>query len=475
MLAPERLAPDFRNVPGVLIYSGSIVGDATAFRNSVAAAVGNRRVLSALAEAFGQAYQPPLAVPALRIEDMLQNPRALGRAVRTLCDAPVAVFDGSEETPDLMFLLGVRAVVRRGVTVVVHVGKMDAAAWQKVPFNLRELRLVAISDRGNVQDAEPAIREALAEGLKQYTRRPSHYADLPAFEPLRKLGGHKDDYIPRTPQAEVLVLCTFDDSYSEKCWPELQRAIRNHWTPDDEGVGPARRVVDLQSPELVGRRLYEAIRRDAECVVDLTLDRPNVYFELGVRMVANDSGARVVRCRDLVPRPGEEAPGIQQDSGRIDRLLGTRSYLISSDEPEQGVAHALIPDTEWPGGSVSREYVYMLAQTSVYLRQEAGGRNVETLLWSLMEEAIGQDRNQNMVFPVLYAAQSRAVSLQVRRFAFDALLAYIVFTGLLPDERRDGNKRAIALQQVEIMLEDLDLEPPEKDRLKALIAGWKQP
>ena len=43
-----------------------------------------------------------------------------------------------------MLLLGIRSVVRRGVTLVVRKGDITAGTWQEIAFNLRELRLVSI-------------------------------------------------------------------------------------------------------------------------------------------------------------------------------------------------------------------------------------------------------------------------------------------------------------------------------------------
>jgi hypothetical protein len=83
----------------------------------------------------------------VHLEDALANPRAFGRTVRALCDAPVVIFDGTVELPSMMFLLGIRSVVRRGVTVVVRVGQLDAATWQTVAFNLRELSLLSAANR----------------------------------------------------------------------------------------------------------------------------------------------------------------------------------------------------------------------------------------------------------------------------------------------------------------------------------------
>ena len=48
------------------------------------------------------------------------------------------------------------------------------------------------------------------------------------------------------------------------------------------------RTLDLQSPRLVGQALYEQVRWSSWCVVDWTEWRPNVFFELGVRLACSE-------------------------------------------------------------------------------------------------------------------------------------------------------------------------------------------
>jgi hypothetical protein len=50
---------------------------------------------------------------------------------------------------------------------------------------------------------------------------------------------------------------------------------------------PLSRTLDLDSPRVVSAQLFEAIRLTDFCLVDLTGARPNVLFELGVRLAAN--------------------------------------------------------------------------------------------------------------------------------------------------------------------------------------------
>ena len=469
MFEPDRLSPDFQKRSGLLVYSRLAVGEElTAFKNSVTSVLKSKSVRSALVDAVGVTYEEGTQLSSLVLEDALRDPRMIGRTIRTLCDAPIAVFDATIELPSLMLLLGMRSVVRRGITVVVRVGNLDAAVWQELAFTLREIRLVAVSNRSDLR-FEQDVRHAVVEGLTRYARHPFSYSDLPAFDAIRALGGETDDYALRTPDDQVLVLCPFDRGYTRDCWPELQRALRDYWTPGTD-LGPARRVIDLQSPELVGRRLFEAIRRDEECVADLTLNRPNVFFELGARLVANEFGARAVRCQDM---PAAERDNliderVAADAHRIDDIVGTQSYSVSPDLEATRVIDALRLGSRWQGGSLTAGYAFSIAQDSVDIRQEGGGRAIETLLWRTMEDVGGRDRTQKMT-PVMYAYRNAAIRAQARRFTFETLLAYVLVTDKLPQARRDQDKRAIALLELEDILKDLTVDAAEQLRLKTLL------
>lgn len=465
MFAGNRLSPDSREYSGLLLYSRSAVGrESIALTNTVRSAALSARVKSALGSLVTESQ---LAV--ICFEDALTGPRTFGRVIRALCDAPIVVFDGTYELPSLMLLLGIRSVVRRGVTLVVRKGEINTGNWQEIAFNLRELNFVSIVKWSGLA-TEEQVRNALEEGLKLQSRRPYRYADLPAFEGVRYLGAKKEDYEARTRDAEVLVLCPFDSDYSTNVWPEVQRALRDTWG-SNEGAGPARRVIDLQSPEIVGNRLYGSIRRDAECIADLTLNRPNVFFEIGVRLVANENGVRVIRCTDL--HNNQFSAIIGSDAESVDVLLGTRLFKIGEGNPTQAVAKAIQTDVDkWPGGTVTRGYPFSIAQDSVEIQQEAGGHGIASLLWNVKEETVGQDVKQNKSNPSLYV-DNLAIRAQARRFAFDAMLAFVLFTDKLPSECRDYVKRAHALGEMDELINDLELEQSERQWLEKLLANLK--
>lgn len=296
-----RLSPDVTKQPGLLLYAGDSLhgNEEAALKHSVEAVLKKSAIRTQLSEATGSDCPEQVKIFCLRAEEAVKDPRAFGSTLQALCRAPVLIVDGSDVTPAMAFLLGLRSAVRRGVTLLFRVGKMDLDAWENLAFNLRELRVIEVSDRASLSRFEKPLATALEEGLRRYARRPFHYADLPGFDALRNLGSHEDDTSIRVPKEEVLVLCPFDKDYELLCWPQVQRALRDHFLGNDGDASPARRVIDLESPETLNRRLFESIRRDTECIVDLTRRKPNVFFELGFRLAAHPQGARIIRCQDL--------------------------------------------------------------------------------------------------------------------------------------------------------------------------------
>ena len=92
----------------------------------------------------------------------------------------------------------------------------------------------------------------------------------------RKLG-------PRTTPGRLLVLCPFGRDYSEFYEKKLDPIIRGY-----TGNKTPLRMLDLRSPRLVGQALYQQIRWSSRCLVDWTDWRPNVFFELGVRLACSE-------------------------------------------------------------------------------------------------------------------------------------------------------------------------------------------
>ncbi len=214
------------------------------------------------------------------------NPKEYKKTLKKLCYATVAVFDITNYEPAMMLLLGVRSVVKRGITIA-SLGRdylgIDYRIGDPIelPFNIKDLTIISHSKKQFDDKNQPAfiIRNKIHDGLNQLSTLP-HYLDLPAFDAVRDLPpGHRE-----RDTNNVLVLCPYTDTYNELNWKDLSY---NLYLKLVEGAHIFR-ILDLISPRMVSPTIYEFIRRVALCIVDWTAWRPNVFFELGVRLAISD-------------------------------------------------------------------------------------------------------------------------------------------------------------------------------------------
>lgn len=348
---------------------------------------------------------------------VLSSPGAFAHAIEQVCRAELAIFDLTNFEPAVMVLLGVRAVIRRGLTVCVA-GKHDPP-WlgAEPPFHLREVSLVTPPKRD-------ALLARIREGIKQLAQPGDSYRDLPCFDLIRAVPPDPKQRQARAFDAKlnpsILALVPFDPGYVDRNWaqisedlPEIagQTTARLHPKTDegpseaDEAQRPTlRRTLDLDSPRVVSAQLFEAIRLTDFCLVDLTAARPNVLFELGVRLAASrlhpvviedrtygqddrataDGGAdatwlgnvsgQLEKLRRLL-QPVEYAPGREGVfTQMVDRHLEFRRLLLKADDPRAGSLLGGLPptgvyDLAWPHAVPGHEVVTV----PVAERLHAGG------------------------------------------------------------------------------------------------------
>jgi hypothetical protein len=91
----------------------------------------------------------------------LSSPSQWKVAIRALCQAKVAFMDISNISPGTMMLLGVRSVVRRGVTITLrtHEGSL--------PWNIREIKPVELHKLRSFQEKFVHFASVLAEDVLQ--------------------------------------------------------------------------------------------------------------------------------------------------------------------------------------------------------------------------------------------------------------------------------------------------------------------
>jgi tetratricopeptide (TPR) repeat protein len=261
--------------------------------------------------AFELVQDTGLRAPEFQVAaDAVKSEEALLDTVRALCHAQVAVFDATDFEPAIMLLAGIRAVVRRGVTILSIGAKYSLGSQVRIPFNVTDANVVAHSeeqDQSEGKDSIALLAQRLRGGLLEV--RSPYYLDLPVYDALRRLPPDRRGVIAS--DEGVLVLCSFDETYSKRVWKaRLRPALRYHLEllqkgrgrrPEDSDLGVARSL-DISSARLVSQALFETIRRAQSCVADLTLWPANVLFELGVRLAASSE-----RTACLIDSRWEEA------------------------------------------------------------------------------------------------------------------------------------------------------------------------
>jgi hypothetical protein len=284
-------------------------------------------------KALNKAYEP-LEVElspepgTIRAAQVLSSPASFAHAIEQVCRAEVAIFDLTNFEPAVMILLGIRAVIRRGITVCVA-GVHDPR-WQGVepPFHVREISLISYPGQPELDRLERRI----VEGIRQFHQAKGGYSDLPVFDFIRGVPPEPNRRLLRAfdsgPEPSILALVPFEPSYVQRNWAKVRdnlvgsaRAeIADRGDGRDEDIKPTvLRTLDLDSPRVVSAQLFEAIRLTDFCLVDLTTARPNVLFELGVRLAANPLHPVVVLDTGY-PAPDRETAWLEQAKGQLDQL-----------------------------------------------------------------------------------------------------------------------------------------------------------
>ena len=252
----------------------------------------------------------------VRAEDAVSEVASLRATVRALCSADVLIADVTGfDDPAVMFLLGIRAAVRRGVTITCSSQRFTGNDWNSVPFNIREVNLLSVAEpEKRVRDLANAIRD----GLGQSQLQPA-YLDLPVYDYIRQ--GPVHETLGNTP---VLYLRSFSQNYERL---RLEGVRQNLETAFSSFFPNSRlySIIDEASPRLAGHRLYAAIRHRELCVIDWSEWRGNVFFELGTRLASHPT----VPLNILDEKPSESIESRQ----KLVELLSPAIYERAEDLP----------------------------------------------------------------------------------------------------------------------------------------------
>jgi hypothetical protein len=342
-----------------------------------------------------------------------------------------------------------RSVVRRGVSLVATDRTLDATEWANVPFDLKELQILTLPP--GVSGAS-ALAKALSEARAILREEASSYRDTPVFDIVRRARRRT----PELPlgETEVFTLCSFSAHHDSSLLPTL-RLLLEGVQRLDRGQLRLRRVRDYESsPLIVAERLYELIRFAPLCMVDLSEWRPNVLFELGVRLVVHSIPPICViqesDVADLAKMPPTHRdlleffrPIVYPTTDAHERREEFQAAFAA--ELERRLARRQPTDT--PHAAASR---------NVDLSQEHGGQLFHDVLRHQARAMLGPDVVRSGRIPVIYGTNK-----QINQQALDATIEVLWASWLLIREQlahqsnADDPSLRSSLAEVESQLKDL--------------------
>jgi hypothetical protein len=409
---PKKVPPlrvDFGDAAGCVIVGSSRETPGAPLENKL------RTVLEGRFGKYARRYGMKFVGQPVRFSsiDALANSAAYERLVRAISHSAIAVFDLTGYEPAVLVLLGIRAAVRRGITLTVT---RDPRPAVSLPFNIGGLNPIPLSDKFSED-----VYQALTAGFSALKAQPNVYLDLPAYDALRKLG---EDHRLLEPDQQILILRWFDPQYSgmvKDLVEERMKAKFEHTTVVT--------TLDSRSPQLAEQRLYAAIRRTRLCVADWTGWRPNVFFEIGVRLAINPTDPILMRCREKPPgwddnRAGgvwleEMPPGAKE----LERFFRPVLFTLTADDELRDRFDLL--ETKQPprppDALLSPGRTYAVVEQSIDRHKEAGGIAVQQFLVSEAKSLVGDfEPGEGNSIPVLFPD---SLGKQASKAAMECLIA----------------------------------------------------
>jgi hypothetical protein len=378
-----------------------------------------------------------LVLAHLAVDRAFESESTLRSAVAALCRAEIAVFDLTDWDDGATFLLGVRAVARRGVTITSLGGKFTVGGELQVPFNLQLLNLAAHSDAQEKEGAGKRpfelIGDKIINGFRDLANLP-HYLDLPAYDSVRQLGVESGAYRPVPARERVLILCPFNPDYTRSNLARLEKVLPSRvqdYVVKVEGRPAEKpalvRLLDLKTPRLVAQTLFESIRLTDMCVVDWTGMRTNVIFEAGVRMATNPLGAVHViehTARERLRSSGQ--PGSQVQG--LLRLFDPVSYPLGGTNvgPFDAMLQRFDASVE-ANARGETNFIYSAVGTALDRRSQPAALSLVTELMRTANLLDPDDQESTGISPVLYQDVNRELAGEAREAAGDRRLAAWLF------------------------------------------------
>jgi hypothetical protein len=419
------------------------------------------------------------------ITEALENRARWLRFVQAICAAPVMIIDVTKFEPAVMLMLGIRAVVKRGITVTITWDEISPEKMAMFPFNIKETKLISFAD-SEEQDTKspqhPANRmgQAILDGLTQLTGYPG-YLDLPAYDAVRcpepkarttdktrsgsdtqgevKKADLQDGQAVQTVQDTVLMLCPFRPEY-EKTWRYISNAISK------VAIKDMVRMLDIMSPRLVGQALYEHIRWSHCCIVDWTHWRPNVFFELGVRLACSNVGPVCLIDERITDGTVDDPPPIQRD--QLIRLLDPIKYKHKGSlEPfkqawQRYQSYVKKWPTSMPESTLEHDETYRtIAFEAFDWKQESIIKAPHEELRDSVETRLGKTPQTDGKYPALFSSHPEFLKELQRNAAERLIAAWYYF--IKRYEKEIGSDDAYKQQAIKLGEAAVDWIPNQDD------------
>jgi hypothetical protein len=352
---------------------------------------------------------------ALDPDKCASNPEALAFTARALSRVPIAIFNlggkMGQENPTGMLLLGIRAAVRRGLTLVIFDRSDQEPDWDELPFNIRELLVLPLKS-----GQQPELYSVLRSGWTAMQLQTKGYRDLPVFDAVR----HYARRSPPVPdgKVEIFALCPFNPDYLKNTWPKLFDLITAVGAHDKRRFD-LKPVTEYLSPMLVSERVYDLTRFADRCMVDWTYWRANVFFELGVRLAVSKVPPICVIRSDQQHATNASAALLQ--------TFSPIAYDLESGESAEGdFGQAFLKAERQIRDRHHRlRQVYDASERNAGMDQELGYVPLEQELFGQVTSIIGSDFVREGSFKFLYSSNP-SLSRQMLRNLVDRLDAALL-------------------------------------------------
>jgi hypothetical protein len=309
----------------------------------------------------------------------------------------------------MMMLIGLRAVVKRGISVVTVDHALPPQEWVKIPFSLKQISPVAHIPLKPQDPKNPVnlMATTFAEGWRQL-RAMQHYLDLPAYDDIRRVGTTPSDYEPVPWQRAILWMCSFQDHYLEQNYKRASQSLSRVFgsLAREKKLGmnapEVKLIIDIISPRLMSQRTYEAIRRHELCVVDWTQWRANVFYEFGVRLAVSDQAPICLLDPQIELADDIAMTGLQQHK-LLKELFTPHIYDGTSVADSDFDLACQNWDQQQSPGTLEHGSIFREVCQALEVDQESASLPLHRELIASAYAMTGVDQRQAGDLPILYA------------------------------------------------------------------------